>query len=183
MMMRKGLVVPGSLVGGPKNMTAGKKRDTEDRLRAAMAYLITGNSLDASKVCGIPDKTIRDWTREVWWADFIGECRKEKNEELDAAFTSIIHLAVGEVKDRIINGDEVIDTKTGSKNRKKVSARDATLVAAVLVDKRAISRGEPTRISKTLSEKDRLKTLAEDLEGVLGVAETGKSAEVQKDLH
>ena len=162
---------------------AGHKWSVEDKLRAAMAYLITGNSLEAAKVCGIPDKTIRDWTRETWWADFIGECRKEKNEELDAAFTDILHKAMGEVKDRITNGDEVIDTKTGTKNRKKVSARDATLVAAVLVDKRAILRGEPTRISKTISEKDRLKTLAQDLEGVLGVVETEKGVEIKKDLH
>ena len=162
---------------------ANHKWSIEDKLRAAMAYLITGNSLEAAKVCGIPDKTIRDWTRETWWSDFIGECRKEKNEELDAAFTDILHLAVGEVKDRITHGDEVIDTKTGTKNRKKVSARDATLVAAVLVDKRAILRGEPTRISKTISEKDRLKTLAQDLEGVLGVVETGTGVEIKKDLH
>jgi hypothetical protein len=162
---------------------ANHKWSIEDKLRAAMAYLITGNSLEAAKVCGIPDKTIRDWTRETWWADFLGECRKEKNEELDAAFTDILHLAVGEVKDRITEGDEVIDTKTGTKHRKKVSARDATLVAAVLVDKRAILRGEPTRISKTISEKDRLKTLAQDLEGVLGVVETDTGVEIKKDYH
>jgi hypothetical protein len=159
------------------------KYTTEDKLQAAMAYLITGNAVDASKVCGIPRETIRDWTRETWWADFLGECRKEKNEELDAAFTDILHRAVGEVKDRITNGDEVIDTKTGTKNRRKVSARDATLVAAVLVDKRAILRGEPTRISKTISEKDRLKTLAQDLEGVLGVQETESGVKINKDLH
>jgi hypothetical protein len=161
-------------------MAAGIKRSTEDKLRAAMAYLITGNSLEASKICGIPDKTIRDWTRETWWADFMGEARKAKNEELDACFTDIIHKAVGEVSDRVSNGDEVIDTKSGITHRKKISARDATLVAAVLVDKRAILRGEPTRISKNISEKDRLKTLAQDLEGVLGVEEV---KEKSKDLH
>lgn len=159
----------------------GVKRSTEDKLRAAMAYLITGNSLDASKVCGIPDKTIRDWTRETWWADFIAEARKEKNDELDAAFTSILHKAIGEIKDRIENGDETVDAKTGSKVRKKVSARDATLVAAVLVDKRAILRGEPTRISKSISEKDRLKTLAGELEGVVGIVETDKEVRIEKD--
>lgn len=159
----------------------GVKRSIEDKLRAAMAYLITGNSLDASKVCGIPDKTIRDWTRETWWADFIAEARKEKNEELDAAFTDILHKAVGEVKDRIENGDEVVDSKTGSRIRKKVSARDATLVAAVLVDKRAILRGEPTRISKTISEKDRLKGLVGDLESVVGVVETDKEVKIEKE--
>lgn len=154
----------------------------QDKLRAALAYLISGNSIDASKNCGIPDKTIRDWTRETWWADYIAEARKEKNDELDAAFTSIMHKAVGEVQDRIENGDEVLEPKTGTKHRRKVSARDATLIAAVLTDKRAILRGEPTRISKTVSEKDRLKDLAKDLEGVIGVEE--KVPEVpSKDLH
>ena len=162
---------------------ANNKYGPKEKLRAAMAYLITGNSVEASKVCGIPDKTIRDWTREVWWADFIADARKEKNDELDAAFTDILHKAVGEVKDRIVNGDEVIDVKTGAKERRKVSARDATLVAAVLTDKRAILRGEPTRISKNISEKDRLKELAKDLEDVVGVTEKDTDAPTGKDLH
>lgn len=162
---------------------ANNKYGPKDKLRAALAYLISGNSLDASKNCGIPDKTIRDWTREVWWADYMAEARKEKNDELDAAFTDILHKAVGEVKDRITNGDEVIDTKTGNKNRKKVSARDATLVAAVLVDKRAILRGEPTRISKSISEKDRLKELVNDLEGIAGVQEKEEKPQDTKKMH
>lgn len=163
-------------------MAAGKRWSVQERLKAAMAYLITGNSLDASKVCGIPDKTIRDWTRETWWSDFIAEARKEKNDELDAAFTSILAKTVGEIKDRVENGDEVIQ-KDGSKARRKVSARDATLVAAVLVDKRAILRGEPTRISKTVNEKDRLKELVSDLEGVAGVAEKTENNENNKKVH
>lgn len=162
---------------------ANHKYGPKEKLRAAMAYLITGNSVDASKVCGIPDKTIRDWTRETWWADFIADARKEKNDELDAAFTDILHKAIGQVKDRIEHGDEIVDAKTGTKNRRKVSARDATLVTAVLVDKRAILRGEPTRISKTISEKDRLKELAKDLEDVVGVVEKESDAPKGKDLH
>lgn len=162
---------------------ASTKYGPKEKLRAALAYLISGNSIDASKVCGIPDKTIRDWTRETWWADYMADARKEKNDELDAAFTDILHKAVGEVKERIEHGDEVIDTKTGTKNRRKVSARDATLVAAVLIDKRAILRGEPTRISKTISEKDRLKELAKDLEDVVGVVEKDPDAPKGKELH
>jgi len=161
---------------------ANHKYGVEEKLQAAMAYLITGNSVDASKVCGIPDKTIRDWTRETWWADFIGEARKDKNDELDACFTDIIHKAVGEVRDRIETGDPVVQ-KDGTVSRKPVSARDATLVTAVLVDKRAILRGEPTRISKSISEKDRLKDLAKDLEDVIGVTETDKGVSINKELH
>jgi len=160
-----------------------RKYTTQDRMSAAMAYLITGNSIDAGKLSGIPERTIRDWTRETWWADVLGEARKEKNEELDAAFTDIIHKAMSEVKDRIVNGDEVVDVKTGAKERKKVSARDATLVGAVLVDKRAILRGEPTRISKSLNEKDRLKELVSDLEGIVGVNEKTEEKNKDKQLH
>ena len=159
-----------------------KKYTVEEKLQAAMAYLITGNSVDAGKVCGMPDKTIRDWTREAWWSDFIAEARRDKNDELDACFTDIIHKAVGEVRDRIQAGDPVVQ-KDGTISRKPVSARDATLVAAVLVDKRAILRGEPTRISKSISEKDRLKDLAKDLEDVIGVTETDKGVSINKDLH
>ena len=162
---------------------ANHKWSTEDKMRAAMSYLITGDTEEAGKICGIPGRTIRDWTREAWWSDMIGEARRAKNDELDAAFTFILGEVVGEIKDRIKNGDEIIQ-KDGTPRRKKISARDATLVAAVLTDKRAILRGEPTRISKSVSEKERLKTLAGELEDIVGVKEEeNKDKTADKNLH
>lgn len=164
-------------------MARGIKRPIPDKLNAALAYLITGETEGAAKLCGIPGRTIREWTEEPWWADVITEARKMKNDELDAAFTSILHKATGEVADRIEHGDEIIQ-KDGSKARRKVSARDATLVAAVLIDKRAVLRGEPTRISKSINEKERLNTLKNNLEGLAGFKEEEKEKDKEdKPLH
>jgi len=138
-----------------------------DKLNAAMAYLITGNSIEASKLCGIPDKTIRNWSTEIWWSDLIGEAKKTKNEELDAMLTSIIHKVIVEIKDRVENGDEVLG-KDGTKFRKKITAKDAAIVSAVLFDKRGIIRSEPTNKIKVGGEKTRLLELAQELEEVSG---------------
>ena len=137
----------------------------EDKLRAAFAYIITGNTVDASSICAIPDRTIRGWTETTWWSDLVAEAKTRKNQELDAIYTDIIHLATSEVKDRVIRGDTVV-TKDGGTVRKPMNGKDIAMIAAIFQDKRAILRGEPTRISKTINEKERLKSLANNLEEV-----------------
>lgn len=137
----------------------------EDKLRAAFAYIITGNAVDASKLCNIPDRTIRGWTETTWWSDLVAEAKNSKNQELDAIYTDIIHIATAEVKDRVVNGDTVV-TKEGESVRKPMNGKDIAMIAAIFQDKRAILRGEPTRISKTINEKERLKSLASNLEEI-----------------
>lgn len=133
----------------------------EDKLRAAFAYIITGNTVEASPLCGIPDRTIREWTEEPWWADLIAQAKSQKNAELDASYTRIIAKAILHVEDRIDNGDEV-NTPSGPQ-KKKMSGKDLATIAAIFQDKRAIIRGEPTSISKRINEKDRLEAIKNGL--------------------
>lgn len=141
------------------------KWSLEDKIRAAFAYIITGNTVDAASICGIPDRTIREWTETTWWSDLVLEAKHSKNTELDALYTRIIEQAVKGVEERITFGDEVV-TKDGDKVRKAIPARDLSIIAATFQDKRAIIRGEPTSISKRISESDRLKEIASGLESV-----------------
>lgn len=123
------------------------KWSVEDKIRAASAMMITGNSKKASKVTGIPDSTIRWWaTRSSWWPGLMKQVRKEKQEELDAAHTEILHKTIVKLIDRVENGDEVV-TKDGDVVRKGVGARDLAIVHGTIYDKRALLRGDPT--SKT----------------------------------
>lgn len=155
---------------------AGQPWSLEDKIRAAFAYIITGNSQEASAICGIPDRTIREWSEHTWWSDLINEAKITKNAELDALYTRIIDKAVRGVEDRVTNGDESV-TKDGGTVRKAVSGRDLAIIAATFQDKRAIIRGEPTSISKRISERDRLQEIAAGLESVAeGISE--KKAEI-----
>ena len=127
--------------------------------------MTAGNSKQASKLLyswglEIPDSTIRWWaTQASWWPELMKVLRKEKDEELDAMQTEIIHKAGEELVDRLTKGDEVI-TKDGDVVHKAVSARDLAIIHGTLYDKRALKRGDPTSKVER-SDSDALAQLAE----------------------
>lgn len=138
----------------------------EQRLEAAIAWLITGSTEDAEKLCNIPARTIRSWQQEDWWADVIDQARGIKQKELDALWTGLIHKTTSQLKDRIDNGDVHI-TRQGTKERLPVKAKDLAHITATLVDKRAMARGQAvTRTEKiTVEEKlDRAKAKLEKMD-------------------
>lgn len=120
------------------------KYTPEEKLYAVVCYMVEGNSIKASKRCGVPPDTIRWWKNESsWWNDAMREARRQYQDMLDARLTSIIHKATDEFEDRLINGDEVI-TKGGGLAKKKMGGRDVATSMAILYDKRALLRGDPT---------------------------------------
>jgi len=140
----------------------------EDKVAAAMAYIITGSSEQAAKLCGVSGRTIRHWTTQEWWPDLIADARRTKQEELDTQLTDIIHKAIGGIKARVENGDEHT-YKDGSKIFKPVPARDLAWITAILIDKRAIMRGSASVVAKNVPEKERLAQLKKDFEKITDV--------------
>jgi len=139
----------------------------ETKVRAVMAYLVTGTSKQAEKFSGVKATVIRDWkSKSEWWPLVMGECRKKKQDELDAAYTSILHQAVGAISERIENGDEYIDQKTGERKRKLLSARDLAIITGVIYDKRALLRGDPTGRIERRTSGDNLKMLQKNFEKI-----------------
>lgn len=138
----------------------------ETKVRAVMAYLVTGTSKQAEQFSGVKATVIRDWkSRAEWWPLVMGECRKKKQDELDAAYTSILHQAVGTLSDRIENGDEFID-RNGKRYRKLLSARDLAIITGVIYDKRALLRGDPTGRIERRTSGDNLKMLQANFEKI-----------------
>lgn len=141
-------------------------RTIDDRLSAALAWLITGNTVEASKICGVPDRTIRDWMSKDWWEPVLEEARKSKQKELDAVWTRIIHKAAIEINDRLDNGDATL-TKDGSIKKVPIKAKDLSFILSVVADKRALARGEPTsrRESKSSTEEG-LRSISDAIEQI-----------------
>ncbi len=135
------------------------------RLQAAMAYLACGfDSVKAASLLGntVASRTIREWTETDWWPDAIAQAKPLLQLNLDAALTEIIHLAVDKSKTRLIEGDPYVK-KDQTLGYKPVTAKDATMVAAIYSDKRALIRGEPTRRTETIKEGDRLQGVLDNL--------------------
>ena len=131
----------------------------EEKIQAVMAYMTTGTSRKASKLCGIPEGTIRWWkARSLWWDSTMAECRKKKQDELDAMTTDVIHSAIGQLQDRITDGDTKF-TKEGAQYQQPLSARDLAVSFAILFDKRQLLRGDVTARTEKISERERLQEL------------------------
>ena len=140
------------------------KYSPEQRLFGVFAYVISGSSRKAAKLTGISDTVLRDWKRtSVWWDEAVLEVRRLKQDQLDAGLTTLIHKSVGELEDRLYNGDEHV-TSSGERLRKKVSARELAYIMSTLTEKRSLLRGDPTSRTEKLDSKSVLADLKEQLE-------------------
>lgn len=138
----------------------------EEKIEAVMAYMVTGTSRKASKICNIPEGTIRWWkSQAMWWEDVMRECRKKKQDELDAAFTNVIHIAVEALEDRVRNGNTVL-TKDGGRVQVPMQGKEIAVSLAVIFDKRQLLRGDPTQKVERVTEKDRLDNLQRKFEEI-----------------
>jgi len=140
------------------------KYTPEEKLRAVNAYLVTGSSIQAGKVAGIPHYTIRKWKQEAtWWPETVQELRKQLQDKLDGLLTGVIHDCIENLAERVTKGEQTI-TKDGRIVTKKVSARDLAIIAGTMFDKRALIRGDPTSRHEKISIESQLTQIAHKLE-------------------
>lgn len=133
----------------------------ELKIAAATAYVMTGTVKGVERLTGLKQQTISEWKNSSsWWPDLVSRIKKEKQDNVDAIMTNIIHEAGTQVLDRILNGDEVLD-KNGDIIRKKMSGKDTAMVMAITWDKRALVRGEPTSRSEKVDQRAIMEELKE----------------------
>lgn len=136
------------------------KYTPEEKIRAVMIYVTTGTIKASAKKAGIPQQTLQHWKQHAeWWDDTVRECRKKKQDELDAMYTEVIHDIVEQVHDRVINGDTKVD-KNGNQYKLPMGGKDLAITMAVTFDKRQLLRGEATSRVEKVTEKDRIERLA-----------------------
>lgn len=123
------------------------KYTVDQRIAAVTLYANYGNMQRVSDLTGIPRRSINNW-RDVgpWWHDMLADIRHNKSDEMDSLQTKIIDRAHAETMDRLENGNETLNTKTGEIRRIKMTGRDTMMVAAIAYDKRQLNRMLPTSI-------------------------------------
>ena len=140
---------------------ANSKYTPEQKVNAVMTYVMTGTIKKSAKIIGMPQQTLNKWKlHAVWWDDTVRECRKKKQDELDSMYTNLIHDVVGQVQDRIENGDTKI-SRDGVVTKIPMTGKDLAIVMAVTFDKRQLLRGEATSRVEKVSEKERIERLAD----------------------
>ena len=140
-----------------------KARYTADeKLAAVLAYVMTGSVRGVIRLTGLKQQVISDWkNNSSWWPDAYMAVKKEKQDEIDGSLTTIIHAASGEIIDRIINGDEIID-KNGKPVRRKMTGKELAWVMGISYDKRALLRGDPTSRTEKVDYNKQLEDLRKE---------------------
>ena len=82
----------------------GSQYDNQQRIDAAVHYLIHGSLTKTAKACSIPLTTLYDWKQSDWWPTLTERIRSEKEEEFQAGFTLIVESAIGQIEDRLKHG-------------------------------------------------------------------------------
>lgn len=144
-------------------MARGTSWQPEDRLNAAYTYVLTGSIIQTSQVTGIPERTLKDWIKSEWFQELMLEAKERKQEELDGQWTGLIHLIANRLEERVKNGDPIVDRKSGEVSYIPVKAKDLAIINSILIDKRAMARGEPTSRAEKVSTKSHLDQIQEKL--------------------
>lgn len=137
------------------------RRNTSDWLRVVDAYYLKGTYMGASRECGISESQIRSHRKRhpEFWEKHIDRLTEQTRTKHLARFRELIDKATSEAIDRLDNGNEQLDHKTGEMRRVKVSAREAATIAGIFTDKARVAQGQPTSIRATTGSGDALERL------------------------
>jgi len=153
----------------------------ELKIQAAVCYMITGTVNGVERMTGIKHQTVAEWkNKSQWWPLVLAKVKKDKQDELDAEITALIHKSTFELHDRLENGDEVLlkdgsgETASVESFSRKLSGKDIASIINTLYDKRAMLRGDPTSISAKATSTDVIEELKKTFEKIAETAYTKK---------
>lgn len=95
-----------------------------EKTDAAKRWIVLGNMRLVSEVTGIPYNTLHDWRKQDWWSELINEVRNGQKAQRNTKMNTVIEDSIEVIHDRILNGDVILNNKTGELQRKPVNLRD-----------------------------------------------------------
>lgn len=143
------------------------KVKVEKKIQAATAYILEGGNVQkAAKAAGVHPNSIFNWKKEDWWYSLIEYIKKDFNEDLKVHFGSILRKASNVVEDRLENGDQVLNYKTGAMEYRPISGKDAATILGIISDKSRVMDGLPNSITENKTTDQRMEYLAEQFEKI-----------------
>lgn len=116
----------------------GTKFSFEQKEEAVRVWLTTGNMRIAAATVGCAVQTIESWKKQDWWNQLVSQIKTEKNLVLGSRMSSIVDKSMDLIEDRLVNGDFVLNNKTGEVVRKPVALRDLASTANVLMTRKSV---------------------------------------------
>jgi len=116
------------------------KHDYRTKMLCLAIYAETLSRTAASKRTGIPESTIQTWLDEDGSETVLNDLRQAIRREMAFKCAEVAVLAVDAARDRIANGDHKV-LSSGEIVRVPVTAKDATYVAGMMIDRHALLTG------------------------------------------
>jgi len=114
-----------------------EKYPWEKKMEVVSRYMLLGNMRLISEQTQIPYETLISWKGQSWWPELVDTLKRQKKNKTNESLTEIIEQSVEVMKDRLENGDFVLNNKTGEVIRKPVGIREATTIANQLLARQA----------------------------------------------
>lgn len=108
-----------------------------DKTEAAKKYMLLGNMRIVSELTGISYNTLCDWRKQDWWVSLIDEIKAAQKAKRNTKMNEVIDDSMEIIHDRILNGDFILNNKTGEIQRKPVALRDIGNLANQLLTRQA----------------------------------------------
>ncbi len=105
----------------------------EQKADAAQRWNQTGNMRLVSEMTGVPYDTLMDWKKSTWWSSILDELKIAKKAKQGSKIEELVGSSLELLKDRIENGDWILNNKTGEMVRKPISLRDMGNVVNALM--------------------------------------------------
>ena len=157
---------------------AGSTRHDEQTKLRALAHFASSGSLSATAdATGLAKSTLFEWTKDEEGIEHVAHIRTALRHAIAADLVANARLAVAEVRDRLINGDEVIQSD-GSVVRRKISGKDAMYIASNSISQHSML----TMDSKAVANAN-LRGLAADLIAALKSADAASNAKTIDGAH
>lgn len=135
----------------------------EKKIEVVTKWLAIGNMRKVSEDTGVSYVLIREWRTQPWWKEIEAEIRASRVALVDTKLSRIVDKSLELLQDRLVNGDFVLNQKTGEVHRKPVSALVANKVAVDMLTRQVAQQKLEVEVKDTNTKQtiqDQLKMLA-----------------------
>lgn len=140
-----------------------EKYSWEKKYQVVGCYMELSSLQKTADVCKVTVQTISAWKKQPWWSELEARILREKALEHDGKLSKIIDRALAIVEDRLENGEQVLNNKTGTLVHKPVSLRDTTNTLNALAARQKNVRADLSGVSEEkASVKETLALLAKE---------------------
>ena len=135
------------------------KWSEETKQHVAILLLTSGNVREVSKISSVPYETIMDWKKSEEWDSIVAAAKQHRNEQIQRGLYTLTDLAMEKTRDRLENGEWVLNNKTGQMVRKPTSLKDTIRVLEASIDRAVKLDGNVSSVQNQTTN-DILKNLA-----------------------